>query len=108
VLEWHCEAIAKARNEPWIAGLVRPHDPIIDKVLKRLNRDRVGVMLRVIVENLELRRDLVDALRRIRLYERGGNDTRAPEGRSPISTKEEAPADGLSLPGLHREVGEPP
>jgi len=38
VLEWHCEAIAKARNEPWIAGLARSHDPIVDRVLRRFHR----------------------------------------------------------------------
>jgi hypothetical protein len=31
----HCEAVAKARNEPWLAWLSRSHDPIVDKVLKR-------------------------------------------------------------------------
>jgi len=79
VVEWHCEAMAKARNEPWIAGLARSHDPIVDKTLKRFNRDRVGAMLRVIAENLKLRRDLIDALMRIRLHQRAGSDARAPE-----------------------------
>jgi hypothetical protein len=81
VLTWHCEALAKARNEPWIAGLARSHDPIVDRVLRRFYRDRVSAMLKVIVENLELRRDLIDALMCIRSYQRGGSDTRAPEYR---------------------------
>jgi len=72
VLEWHCEAIAKARAEAWIPGMARSQDQIVEKVLKRFYRHRVGVLLRRLkAENLKLRRDLVDALKCVRLRQRG-------------------------------------
>jgi len=82
VLQWHCEAMARARVEALVPGMARSQDPIVEKVLKRFCHDRVGAALRgLIAENLKLRRDLIDALRRIRLHQRGGS-TQASELRS--------------------------
>jgi hypothetical protein len=72
VLEWHCEAIARARAEAWIPGMACPQDQIVEKVLKRFYRHRFAVMVRGLkAENLKLRRELIDALRCVRLNQRG-------------------------------------
>ena len=77
VLEWHCAAVAKARSEVWIPGTVRSQDQMVEKVLRRFCRHRVAVMLRTLkAENLTLRHDLIDALRRARLHQRNGSDRR--------------------------------
>ena len=50
---------------------------MVEKVLRRFCRHRVAVMLRTLkAENLTLRHDLIDALRRARLYQRNGSDRR--------------------------------
>jgi hypothetical protein len=80
VLQWHCEAIAKARAEGWIPGMGPLQDRIIGKVLKRFYRHRFAVMVRGLkAENLKLRRDLLDALRSVRFHQRGGTDEGEPE-----------------------------
>ena len=80
VLEWHCEAIAKARAEAWIPGLARSQDQRVEKVLKRFYHHRIGVMLRALkTENLKLRGDLINALRRVRLHQKGAMDVQEPE-----------------------------
>jgi len=80
VLEWHCEAIAKARAEAWIPGLTQSQDQMVEKVLKRFYRHRVGVMVKTLkAENLRLRCDLVNALRRVRIHQRGETDAREAE-----------------------------
>jgi|SRR5436190_10762624 hypothetical protein len=73
VLEWHCTAIAKARTEASIPGMVRSQDQTVERALERFYHQRVGVTLRTLkAENLKLRRDLIHALGRVRRHQLGG------------------------------------
>jgi hypothetical protein len=61
VLQWHCEAVAKARAEAWIPGMAR--DPSVEAVLTRFYSYTTALALkRLRAENLKLRKELLDAL----------------------------------------------
>jgi hypothetical protein len=62
-LEWHCDAVARARAEAWVPGMLRTPDLIVEKMLTRFYRHQTVVMLkRLKADNLKLRRQLLDAL----------------------------------------------
>jgi hypothetical protein len=62
VLAWHREAIAKARAEAWIPGLARSPDPVVEEALRRFYHHHIGATIRRLkAENLNLRRQLLDA-----------------------------------------------
>jgi hypothetical protein len=60
VLEWHCDAVARARAEAWIPGTARSRDPIVEEMLTGFYRHRTAMTLkRLKAENLQLRRQLL-------------------------------------------------
>ena len=80
VLEWHLMMLATARAEAWIPGLAgsHDHDPVIKKFLSRFYRHHMHVAIRRLrVENIELRRKIVDAAECTRFYASGAVDAGA-------------------------------
>jgi hypothetical protein len=63
VLDWHFDALAKARTEAWVPRLARSPDPAVEEALGRFYRYHIRLTIeRLKAENLELRRKLFAAL----------------------------------------------
>jgi hypothetical protein len=75
VAEWHVQAIAAAKAQAWIPGIAGPQEPAVEELLARFYRHHVRVAVgRLRMENVELRRRMLDALECVRFYAGGGLD----------------------------------
>jgi hypothetical protein len=75
VLRWHLQALADARAEAWIPGLVDTNDPMVEEALGRFYRHHMRATIgRLKAENLDLRRKLLDAVACARFYATGAVD----------------------------------
>jgi hypothetical protein len=75
VLRWHLQALADARSEAWIPGLVAANDPIVEEALGRFYRHHMRATIgRLKAENMDLRRKLLDAVACARFYASGAVD----------------------------------
>jgi len=67
VLEWHLDALAAARSDAWIPGLIDSGDPIVEKALERFYSHHVTAAIkRLRAENVQLRRRMVESTARAR------------------------------------------
>jgi hypothetical protein len=78
VLQWHLQAIATARAEAWIPGLISSYDPIVEKALRRFYDHSVrNAINRLTNENIELRRKALASAECARFYASGATDAGA-------------------------------
>jgi hypothetical protein len=63
ILDWHLQALARARADGWVPRLARSPDPAVEEALGRFYRYHIRLTIeRLKAENLELRRKLFAAL----------------------------------------------
>jgi hypothetical protein len=75
VAEWHLQALAAARAQAWLPGMAGAQDPVVEEFLARFYRHHVRVAIsRLRMENIELRRRMLDALECARFYAGGASD----------------------------------
>jgi hypothetical protein len=93
VLDWHFDALARARADVWMPRLARSPDPAVEEALGRFYRYHIRLTIeRLKAENLELRRKLFAALAAVgaRFVDNGATAIDSPD----------APLEGMqSLPG---------
>ena len=79
IVDWQIDAVAAARADVWIPGMAGSRDPLVEEVLSRFYAHHIGsAVTRLIDENSDLKRRLVNALACIR-----SGAQRQTEGHSP-------------------------
>ncbi len=75
VLQWHLRALATAQAQAWIPGLSNHQDPVVEEALNRFHSHHVRIAIsRLRVENIELRRKVLDATKCALFYASGATD----------------------------------
>lgn len=75
LVEWHVLALASVRAEAWIPGMAGPQEPVVEEALGRFYSHNVHMAVsKLRIENIDLRRKIVNAVECARFYASGGTD----------------------------------